>query len=272
MRYWNKKSQKKWQKTFINNVFCHKNEKRNTYSKIIMHNPELLNEKESYTPKSLFKFYAPTSNSILDIKKQKLWFSHPSSFNDPFDCHTGYDVTGYEKHSLLEHIKKVGFVDTSQCKNGFTEDDFNRIYNSSTEYVFGWSNVPEEYWSVMYDISDKKSKEFRSEIYRLETKFKSEAETKIKKLREVNIRVACFSELHSGNFPPRNNDFECLIQMWSHYADNHKGFCVEYDMSALNLSEIIPLKHDIFWDNQEEYMAERTKLLTVAGLFRSYIQ
>jgi hypothetical protein len=267
MRYWNKKSQKKWQKSFINNVFSHKNKRHNTFSKIIIDNPELLNEKESYTPKSLFKFYAPTSNNIFDIKKQRLWLSHPSMFNDPFDCHAGYDVSSYEKHSLLEHIKKVGFVDTAECESGFTEDDFNRIYNSSTEYVYGWRDVPEEYWSVMYKISDSKSEVFRSEIYKLKTKFENEAETKIKKLREVNIRIACFSELHSGNFPPRNNDFECLIQMWSHYAENHKGFCVEYDMSAVNPSEILPLKHENFWDNQEEYMMERAKLLTVAGLF-----
>jgi hypothetical protein len=267
MRYWNKKSQKKWQKSFINNVFSHKCKRHSTFSKIIMSNPELLNEKNTHIPKSLFKFYAPTSNNIIDIKKQRLWFSHPSSFNDPFDCHTGYDVTSYEKHSLLEHIKKVGFIDAVDGKNGFTEKDFNRIYNSSTEYVFDWRNAPEEYWSVIHDISDSKSKKFQSEIYRLTTKFKNEAETKIIKLREVNIRVACFSELHSGNFPPRNNDFECLIQMWSHYADNHKGFCVEYDMSAINPAKILPLKHDNFRDNQKEYMAEKTMLLTVAGLF-----
>jgi len=30
------------------------------------------------------------------MKKQRLWLSHPSSFNDPFDCNTGYDVTGKE--------------------------------------------------------------------------------------------------------------------------------------------------------------------------------
>jgi len=32
-------------KTFINNVFSHKNKKHNTFSKIIMSNPELLNER-----------------------------------------------------------------------------------------------------------------------------------------------------------------------------------------------------------------------------------
>lgn len=267
MRYWNNKSQKKWQKSFINNVFANKTKRQDTFSKIIMNNPELLHDKNTHIPKSLYKFYSPTSNNIIDIKKQRLWFSHPSSFNDPFDCHTGYDVISYEKHSLLEHIKRVGFVDGVDRKNGFTEDEFNRIYNSITEDVYGWFNNSEDYWSVMHKLSDSKSKKMKNEIYRLTTKFRNEVKEKISKLREVNIRVACFSDLNSDNFPPRNNDFECMIQMWSHYADNHKGFCVEYDTSTINPNNMLPLKHPNYRDNENDYLKERTILLTVAGLF-----
>jgi hypothetical protein len=267
MGYWNKKSQKKWQKSFISNVFAHKTKRHNTYSKIIMNNPELVNDKNAHIPKTLFKFYAPTSDNIINIKKQRLWLSHPSSFNDPFDCHTGYDATGYEKFSILDHIKKVGFVEEADRRSGFTEEDYNRIYNSSTEYVFNWRSDIEEYWSVLHSISDNKSKEFNSKIYNLTTKFKNEVKTKVDKLRDVNIRVACFSDLKSNNFPPGNHDFECMIQMWSHYADNHKGFCVEYDMSTLNPKNFLPLKHQYFIDNQDEFLAERTMLITIAGLF-----
>lgn len=260
-------SQKKWQKSFINNVFAHKTKKQSTFSKILLNNPELLNDKNIHIPKSLFKFYSPTAENIIDIKKQRLWLSHPKSFNDPFDCHTGYDATSYEKLSLLEHIRKVGFVDEVNCKHGFTEIEFNRIYNSTTEYIWGWSNKREEYWSVIYKVSDKKSEKFQSELYRLRAKFRNEVEEKISKLRDVNIRVACFSELTSNNFPPRNNDFEHMTQMWSHYAENHKGFCVEYDMSTINPRNLLPLKHSYSKDNEEAFFAERTMLLTVAGLF-----
>jgi hypothetical protein len=116
MNYWNTKTQKKWQKTFITNVFAQKTKRDDTYSKIIINNPELLNDKNTHIPKTLFKFYAPTSDNIFDIKKQRLWCSHPSSFNDPFDCHTGYDIDNYEKFSILDHIKKVGFVKRQMVK------------------------------------------------------------------------------------------------------------------------------------------------------------
>ena len=40
----------------------------------------------------------------------------------------------------------------------------------------------------------------------------------IQKVKEL-LRVACFSEINDS------------ILMWSHYAQNHKGFCIEYDLS-----------------------------------------
>ena len=267
MNYWNKKSQKKWQKSFITSVFAKKTKHHDTYSKIIINNPELLNDKNPHIPKTLFKFYAPTSDNIIDIKKQRLWFSHPSSFNDPFDCNTGYDVESYEKFSIIDHIKKTGFANKTDQKNGFTKEDYDRIYNSSTEYVYNWRSNIEEYWSVMHSISDGKSKEFKSELYNLTTKYKNEVKTKIDKLRDVNIRVACFSDLYHNNFPPTTRDFEHMIQMWSHYSDNHKGFCVEYDMSTLNPQSLLPLKYQYSSVAQAFFLSERTKLITVAGLF-----
>jgi hypothetical protein len=267
MSYWNKKPQRKWQKSFITKVFARKTKRHDTYSKIIIDSPELLNDKNTHIPKKLFKFYAPTSDNIFDIKKQRLWLAHPSSFNDPFDCHTGYDVTSYEKFSILDHINKIGFINDTDLKKGFTEKDYNRIYNSSTEYASNWRKKIEEYSSAMHCISNDKNKEFKSEIYKLRTKFRGEAEEKINKLRDVNIRIACFSDLNHNNFPPKNNDFELMIQMWSHYADNHKGFCVEYDISSLDPKNLLPLTHKYPIDNQDEFLAERTILITAAGLF-----
>lgn len=267
MRFWNHKSQKRWQKSFINNVFAHKTERHDTFSKILINNPELLSSKNIHIPKSIYKFYAPTAENIIDIKKKRLWLSHPKSFNDPFDCHTGYDATSYEKLSILEYIKQIGLVAEENKEHGFTESEFYRIYNSTTEYIWGFNNKYEEYWKVIYKLRKEKSEEFQDKLYKMRAKISNEVEEKISKLRDVNIRIACFSELNSNNFPPKANDFEHMIQMWSHYADNHKGFCVEYDISTINPANLLPLKQTYTKDNKDAFLAERTMLLTVAGLF-----
>ena len=267
MGIWNSKSQKKWQKTYINKVFANKNTRHKTFSKIILNNLELLNGKDTHFPKSLFKFYSPTSDNIIDIKKQRLWFAHPNYFNDPFDCHTGYDVTNYEKHSLLEHIKNTGFANSENSKNGFTKEEFNRIYNSLPEYEYNWMRNAEEYWDAIRKISENKSKEFQSEIYDLRQKFQRDVERKIDKLREVNIRIACFSGLKSDGFPPNHTDFEFMINMWSHYASNHKGFCVEYDITQLHPENLLPLENKSILEDEKAYLSNKTKLVLSAGLF-----
>jgi hypothetical protein len=267
MRSWNYTSQKKWQKTYINRIFESKDVRHKTYSKIILNNPELLKEKSTHYPKSLFKFYAPTSDNIIDIKKQRLWFAHPNSFNDPFDCHTGYDATSFEKHALLEYIKNKGYAETKNSQNGFTEEDFNRIDNSLPEYEYNWMRNTEEYWDAIRKISESKSHEFKKTIDNLRRKFHRDVEKKIEKLRVTNIRVACFSDLKSDHFPPKHTDFEFMIQMWAHYASNHEGFCVEYDITSLHPENLISLEHEKVFGGQDTYQSYKKDLLLSAGLF-----
>ncbi len=110
---------------------------------------------------------------------------------------------------------------------------------------------------------ESKSEHFHDHIkYDVLVESWRQVNTKIEKLRNVNIRVACFSALD------RYNGFNDIIDMWSHYTDNHKGFCIEYDMSPLKEPICLSLKDDEFGKDQSSiYMNERIKLLILAGLF-----
>lgn len=260
MYFRNYKSRKKWEKTFINNVFSHKTVNHDTFSKIILNNTKLLEGKSSHLPKSLFKFYSPTSNNIIDIKKQRLCLSHPRTFNDPFDCHTGYDIESYEKHTLIKYIKELGCVDVKNTQDGFTIDEFDRLSRSTT-YEYNWCGKTEEYVTVLWELLKNKSEDFNRIIRDLIYKSRNEADAKIEKLRNVNIRVACFSALD------RYKNFNDIIQIWSHYADNHKGFCVEYDISPLKEPICFSIKDYEYYKEQSKYMEERIKVLILGGLF-----
>jgi hypothetical protein len=251
-------SKKKWQKSFINNVFHHKTARNDTFSKIILNDTRLLEGKSDHLPNSLYKFYPPTSDNIIDIKKQRLWLSHPKTFNDPFDCHTGYDVASYVKHALLKYIKDLGYVDIKNSRDGFTIDEFERLSNSTTSYDCYNSKI-EEYDTLLWDLKKNKSEDFKWTINDLLCKFRNEVKAKIEELRNVNIRVACFSALNG------RKDFIDIIQIWSHYADNHKGFCVEYDLSPLIESNCFPFKNHAY--ATEQYTEERIRVLMLGCLF-----
>jgi hypothetical protein len=66
IRMRNKK--RKWQRRFIKKIFESSNDKKKYFSKIMLQNISLINEKNEYLPTYLFKYYSPTSENILDIK------------------------------------------------------------------------------------------------------------------------------------------------------------------------------------------------------------
>jgi hypothetical protein len=260
MYFKNHKSRKKWQKEFINNIFKHKTNFNNTFSKIILDNIELIEGNNDHFPTSLFKFYKPTSENIIDVKKQRLWMPNPESFNDPFDCRTGFDVDSYEKHTLLKYIQDTGCVDVESSQDGFTIDEFNKLLKSTTSEYNCYSKV-EEYETVRRELLKNKSKNFEHTISDVIRNSSNEVNLKIEKMRKVNIRVACFSalDMYKG--------FNDIIHMWSHYTDNHKGFCIEYDISPLREPICLSLKSHEFYEDQSKYMDERLKVLIRGGLF-----
>lgn len=261
MYFVNRKSKAKWQKSFIDNVFRRKTEHRNSFSKIILKNTALLNDKKDHIPKSLFKFYKPTSENIIDIKNKRLWFSRPASFNDPFDCYAGYDTESYEKYAFLEYINQQGYAEPENSKDGFTVDEINRILASTTEYNYKYYKSPEKYDTLLRHLLEDKSETFNRKISDVMWQVRENVTSKMNRLRNAEIRISCFSALD------RYKGFDDIIEMWSHYTDNHQGFCVEYDTSLLCAPINFTLKDHEFYADQFAYMNERVRAVLYAGLF-----
>lgn len=222
-----KKRKRNWQRRFIKKIFESSDDKEKYFSKIVLQNVNLINEKNEYLPKYLFKYYAPTSENILDIKNQRLWLSHPNSFNDPFDCNIGYDREKYEKNRLIKFIKEIGCVEEPNKAKGFTLNDKVRILRSRLGDYYSMYNRDENYSDAMRKILETKSETFQKKIRNILNNELQQLDFKIETLKKLNIRVACFSELE------KYDEFFNQIVMWSHYADNHKGFCIEYDLEFL---------------------------------------
>lgn len=255
-------SKRKWQRKFIKTIFDKSIDSKKIYSKIALQNLDLINDKKEHLPNYLSKYYSPTSENIIDIKNQRLWLSHPSSFNDPFDCNIGYDNEKFEKSCLIKFINTNGCVEEKNKSVGFTEEDKNRIQRSQLGDRFYWSNKFENYSDAKRKVLDSKSKKFQSNVNETLRNQIQQIDTKLEKLKNINIRVACFSELD------KYDDFHNQIVMWSHYAENHKGFCIEYDLESLKKDIQFSLEGIEFYrDKKNEYIEERNRAIIKAGLF-----
>ncbi|CQR75198.1 hypothetical protein SOV_37020 [Sporomusa ovata DSM 2662] len=125
------KSKAIWQNKYLKEVFSIGKKFNQNYTRTILNNSSILDKKdEYYFPNLLYKFYAPTSDNILDIKNKRLWMAHLSSFNDPFDCCIGFDEEAYEKYCLLKIISSQEMTSRKEESEKFTNDEITRLEQS----------------------------------------------------------------------------------------------------------------------------------------------
>lgn len=149
--------------------------------------------------------------------------NEPSNFNDPFDCVLCANENEFLKQFLLDYLIKTDAVN----REILTSEEQNKLKNS---FCGNWENVDvyRTFDSLVNHICidaelrkmRKGSDEIGKELYRARIKYQKG----IKELRKSIVRVISFADI---------NEFKLTsyMELWSHYAQNHEGFCVEYDLT-----------------------------------------
>ena len=160
-------------------------------------------------PASIYKFYTARTYNLENIENNRMWYSSPSCFNDPFDCNLAVDGDAIFKSFMR------------------TLPEAKKIHEGSPEWLEFRKIVKEEVDSLRMQL---------------------------KELRETT-GVTCFSESYEEPL------------MGAHYADNHQGFCVEYNLLEFNkllsftavpvlYSDARPKIHSINHEKPEESIME----------------
>lgn len=138
--------------------------------------------------RKLYKYLPFSANSISILINKKIWYALPNSLNDPFDC------------QMVEYSIDADAIK----KERITE--YDRVYKEkSNSGKFG----------------EKLHKLFKSTLTKSSRKERQFYETLEKVQFEQQALVNQFGIL-SLSATAKN------ILMWSHYAQNHTGFCIEF--------------------------------------------
>ncbi len=161
-------------------------------------------------PESLFRFRACNELSVDAFENDIVYAVTADKFNDPYDTLVMYDLDEIEKR-----VNTVMNTDT--------------LGHMKAWFAQGW-NLPNEVNHIltteMIDVlkvslsSIENIKDFEGRIEETRKRMISLIETYFPILSEMTKRystIACFSETVDS------------ILMWSHYANSHKGFALEYD-------------------------------------------
>ncbi|ETT84150.1 DUF2971 domain-containing protein [Viridibacillus sp. FSL R5-0477] len=169
-------------------------------------------------PSSFFRYRAFNDNNIENLINEVEWQSYPSEFNDPYDARLTISIDTFKSEQFKRNFETY-LTSFSKLSITFTQEEkmeiLSNVNPSLKFFEIGLAHHP--------DIQNQPytAKELASII---DKSIESEYERMIDKLRtsaNTGNLIICFSEVNNN------------ILLWSHYAENHTGFCIEYDFKLL---------------------------------------
>ena len=176
-----------------------------------------LSIKAKNLPKSIFKFRAVDEYSIVNFETNSLWVSSADQFNDPYDCF--YTLSFNELVSAMwyknkEQIKNFVLEKSRQLNCALTQEEIHRtpsIKELAKTILSADKNIPPQNYNSMIDSVEGAFNEI----------FQKHFTGRLRNIIQKNMGICSLSETNSS------------LRMWHSYGDNHKGFCLEYDLTAI---------------------------------------
>lgn len=150
----------------------------------------------------LFRYRTTSDHAIEAFEEDKLYFSTPENFNDPYDA--------------LFYIDKDSFVEAIKAEWQEHMEDYVKSTHAA--------GMPAEAQKILSERMIELTKDPEHQ-----RRFFADILGIIDKLKEnvrKNLKVICFSENYLSTL------------MWAYYAENHKGFCLMYEKEALKNAKI----------------------------------
>ena len=157
-------------------------------------------------PRKLYKYRAFGVNSLRLLSKAEIYYAKPRSFNDPLDCDPTVQVDT-DRASIERLCFRMLAVRHGKEK---ALKKMGNHRHMSTEYG-DYKNDPN-----------------------VEKYYMRRLGSEIKQLVDA--------EMDSRGILSLAERWDCPL-MWSHYADEHRGLCIEYDMNDNACSHIKPVDY-----------------------------
>lgn len=199
----------------------------------------------------MFKYSPINSYSLQNIQRSQIYFNNPLDFNDPFDTFHPATV-GHLSNEVFATLfckfyKKRNFDKNTILRilnRNISKNEFQIFCKNHIDYFFNFDEKNENFAfkskkNYLSTIEISQSKSLPYEIGDLLTIIKTNIEkTIIKSIREARknqfskVGVTCFSKNNSN------------LLMWSHYADSHRGICLEFDTNLEPFSKSFEVIYD----------------------------
>lgn len=165
-------------------------------------------------PQKLYKYRSFNSYTLPLLCEDEVYFAHPNNFNDPLDCNptieNDLDINSLKslyqrmhENDSKRHIGKIfefeNHFENNKGKtiHAFLDDKLTEIKNSASTWC---------------SIRESEAKDEADFIKNLTNECKTLLDNKLAGWGVLSLAKR----------------WDCPL-MWSHYADNHRGLCIEYN-------------------------------------------
>lgn len=216
----------------------------------------------------MFKYSSINSIALRNLQKNQIFFNNPLKFNDPFDTFHPAKITEISNEKFVElYCKSTNRKFDKKVLLGILEKniskkDFYNFCDEHLDYFFDFENTHQNQiikskkdLLKQIDNLDESKQEFVENIGSFFLQIKLNLQTTIQETLH-KIRQESFSKIGVTCFSKNNSN----LLMWSHYADSHQGFCLEFDseiepfsksFEVLYRSEIPDVNSDLLFDEDD---------------------
>lgn len=197
--------------------------------------------KDKHLPKSLFKFRAVGKFALDNLANDTVWLNSPSQYNDPFDCAaviSPEEIVRARRVELFDMLaSRLAHILTNEeiAEARKAKDPYRAISIASFQKD---GRIPAEDIPKILDIMDEMAVDnLRGPLQMLVDAVRG------------GIKMSSFCASHDN------------VLMWSHYAANHTGFCLEYavdDVHAVARRALFPVIYS-------QQMFDATKFVPTGG-------
>ena len=171
-----------------------------------------------YVPPKLFRYRECSEMNLDAFNEDKLFAVTSDKFNDPYDCLFRYDKERLRDSIMMGMSKDVIYAIREHFRAG---GDYPDLLKS----LFDQELLNQAKTSILNaddDTIEKKGEVIASMRQSFDENIDRLTEEAVKTVKLMTF-ITCFSEdIHS-------------VTMWSHYANSHHGFVLEYDTKAFRL-------------------------------------
>lgn len=170
--------------------------------------------KHANLPSAIFKYRNVNTYSLANLSEGTVWLADPRTLNDPYDC-----THFINQAALGENILRDPPPDLVDKLPTASKDEILQALRSTDDPT---STLVDVLLQGETPENRKKIKQGLAEV--LDVLRGDMMEFHANRIKD-SFKLCSFSKRVDSSL------------MWAHYADYHRGFCVEYDVASLTLDD-----------------------------------